>query len=188
MKLTLDEKRFLTWIYNRLVNVHHENKNVNYMIRLKDMLESKKERAIQVPWKDAPRWANWRAMNDNGSWYWYENKPYIGESTIWVTDIGRREFFHSSLFMSDWENSCEARPVVDELIEKGISYEETFFKRSVELASLAAKMHSVNVYVTSMHAANVQRAHRGESLAYNEDSFVECAQQLEEIAERMLKL
>ena len=26
-------------------------------------------------WKDAPEWAEWLAMDRNGSWYWYEFEP-----------------------------------------------------------------------------------------------------------------
>jgi len=26
-------------------------------------------------WKDAPNWAKYLAMDSNGNWYWYENKP-----------------------------------------------------------------------------------------------------------------
>jgi len=33
-------KEFLTWIYNRLVNVYGENPNLDYMIRLKTIIDS----------------------------------------------------------------------------------------------------------------------------------------------------
>ena len=26
-------------------------------------------------WKDAPDWANWLAMNEDGAWTWFEEKP-----------------------------------------------------------------------------------------------------------------
>lgn len=26
-------------------------------------------------WKDAPEWANWLAMDENGNWFWYQYKP-----------------------------------------------------------------------------------------------------------------
>jgi len=37
----MSDKEFLEWIYNRLVFVHGESVNVDYMIRLKKIIESK---------------------------------------------------------------------------------------------------------------------------------------------------
>jgi hypothetical protein len=30
---------------------------------------------VKPDWKDAPEWANWLAMDEDGSWYWYESEP-----------------------------------------------------------------------------------------------------------------
>lgn len=27
-------------------------------------------------WKDAPEWAEYLAMDEDGAWYWYEARPY----------------------------------------------------------------------------------------------------------------
>ena len=32
---------------------------------------------IQIDWGNAPKWANWWAMDADGKTYWYEHKPYI---------------------------------------------------------------------------------------------------------------
>jgi hypothetical protein len=40
-------------------------------------------------WKDAPHWANYLAMNEDGGWYWYKNGP--------VEDYGR--WYAGGLFM-----------------------------------------------------------------------------------------
>lgn len=36
-------------------------------------------------WEDAPKWANWLAMDANGTWWWYEAEPYIGWQSQSVT-------------------------------------------------------------------------------------------------------
>ena len=33
-------------------------------------------------WADAPEWAEWLAMDKDGSWYWYSLKP-IADSDDW---------------------------------------------------------------------------------------------------------
>lgn len=30
---------------------------------------------MKPDWKDAPEWANWLAMDEDGYWYWYELEP-----------------------------------------------------------------------------------------------------------------
>ena len=35
-------------------------------------------------WKDAPEWANYLAMDSDGSWYWFELEPWYDEPNgIW---------------------------------------------------------------------------------------------------------
>ena len=34
---------------------------------------------MKPDWKDAPKWAKWLAQNDDGQWYWFENKPTYGQ-------------------------------------------------------------------------------------------------------------
>lgn len=42
---------------------------------------------MKPEWKDAPEWANFLAMDDDGEWYWFEKRPvrstedYVGR---WV--------------------------------------------------------------------------------------------------------
>jgi hypothetical protein len=28
-------------------------------------------------WKDAPKWAQWLAMDSDGEWWWFEEKPRL---------------------------------------------------------------------------------------------------------------
>lgn len=34
----MSDKEFLEWIYNRMINVHHENPNVDYMLKFREIL------------------------------------------------------------------------------------------------------------------------------------------------------
>lgn len=35
----MTDKEFLTWIYERMIHVHGENPNVDYMLKFKDVLQ-----------------------------------------------------------------------------------------------------------------------------------------------------
>ena len=44
------------------------------------------DKDFKPDWKDAPEWAQFVAMDSDGSWYWYGTKPVLNEKTgIWVT-------------------------------------------------------------------------------------------------------
>ncbi len=69
-------------------------------------------------WADAPSWARFVAMDADGQWSWYENRPYpdteLGsdESTLWDADDGRIQPISSGLRFDGWENSMQERPEV----------------------------------------------------------------------------
>lgn len=55
-------------------------------------------------WEHAPRWADYRAMDADGLWYWHEYSPdYDNETGKW-TSIGAKEP------CVDPSNSLEFRP------------------------------------------------------------------------------
>lgn len=59
-------------------------------------------------WKDAPEWAEYRAMDGNGVWWWYEKKPAF-DGRIWIRNDGK----HKTVFNDDKfraRNSLEKRP------------------------------------------------------------------------------
>ena len=31
---------------------------------------------MKPDWKDAPEWANWLAMYEDGTWFWFKDEPY----------------------------------------------------------------------------------------------------------------
>lgn len=65
---------------------------------------------MKPDWKDAPEWAQWVAMDADGDWWWYENKPeFDGESDRWVlpeNDFGRS----IQCEKKESEDSLERRP------------------------------------------------------------------------------
>lgn len=54
-------------------------------------------------WKDAPEWAGFVAMDDDGTWYWYESEPEQF-SDCWRAD-GRYQ-----TVLKKWDESLESRP------------------------------------------------------------------------------
>lgn len=61
---------------------------------------------MKPDWKDAPEWARWLAMNDDGVWHWYENAPElfwlawsVGDGKVAIAGRNR-----------DWDLTLEQRP------------------------------------------------------------------------------
>jgi hypothetical protein len=57
-------------------------------------------------WKDAPEGMKWLAMDEDGSWYWFENKPSINRC-MWANDTGYNEL---AALPVDWKDTLEPRP------------------------------------------------------------------------------
>jgi hypothetical protein len=57
-------------------------------------------------WKDAPEWANWLAMDNNGAWYWYEHKPDL-KRVIWASMV---ESLDEEATVEGWQDTLEERP------------------------------------------------------------------------------
>lgn len=60
---------------------------------------------ITPNWGNAPEWAQWRAVDKNGSIYWYSKKPRIGDYE-WIEYEGRC----ASVEIINWRESLERRP------------------------------------------------------------------------------
>jgi len=58
-------------------------------------------------WKDAPEWAKFLAMDQDGDWYWFENKPFH-DGFIWSNYNGQYELALEST--EKWKKSLEERP------------------------------------------------------------------------------
>ena len=59
-------------------------------------------------WNNAPKWANWLAMDEDGDWYWYEDKPQHLSIGVWYSSPGKVEFAESSI-TQDWKETMERR-------------------------------------------------------------------------------
>lgn len=53
-------------------------------------------------WKDAPKWANWLAMDRSGRWVWFEKEPYYRDG-LWC-------FVDSSYYAS---SNCYSKRLED---------------------------------------------------------------------------
>lgn len=58
-------------------------------------------------WSEAPKYANWLAMDQDGMWMWYESEP-TRASAGWKYEEGHAEvaYYDDSV----WENTLEERP------------------------------------------------------------------------------
>jgi hypothetical protein len=62
---------------------------------------------MKPSWNDAPEWANWLAMDDNGNWYWYSAEPsYDFGDGLWK-DGGESDIASCPISA---ESSLERRP------------------------------------------------------------------------------
>lgn len=57
-------------------------------------------------WRDAPDWAQWLALDPDGSWFWYEVEP--NWDCRWESQFNTRMQHAGS--QTDSFNSLEARP------------------------------------------------------------------------------
>ena len=60
---------------------------------------------MKPDWKDSPDWARWLAMNEDGSWTFYEFRPR-NDFGCWWDDKNGRELDVSA----QWMDSLEERP------------------------------------------------------------------------------
>ena len=72
--------------------------------------------AIHEDWKaiktviDWPTWAYWRAMDEDGTWHFYECEPVCAK-TCWVDAGGRHQLAPPKPEAADWRESLERRPM-----------------------------------------------------------------------------
>ncbi|HMA79055.1 MAG TPA: hypothetical protein VKP88_08090 [Candidatus Paceibacterota bacterium] len=59
-------------------------------------------------WEDAPKWAEWVAMDESGKWHWYEEKPYKN-NFVWLWDFGKCCILQAPP-VPDWTKSLTKRP------------------------------------------------------------------------------
>jgi len=69
---------------------------------------------MKPSWKDAPEWANWLAMDDDGEWVWFYDKPELAFG-LWSTKASGLEAECGDDFWDrdhciDAELTLESRP------------------------------------------------------------------------------
>lgn len=71
---------------------------------------------MKPDWKDAPEWAQWLAMDEDGGWYWFEHQPkLLQHAEVWMRDTGRhgqktRYTAAGNRHDFTWSDSLEPRP------------------------------------------------------------------------------
>jgi len=65
---------------------------------------------MKPSWDEAPEWANWLAMDEDGLWGWFEKQPEIKvDDGMWdlaCTYIPADKYYGDD----DWTESLERRP------------------------------------------------------------------------------
>lgn len=61
---------------------------------------------MKPKWEDAPEWAKFLAMDADGIWFWYENRPFLGSGRF-MNNGGLAEW---ARFSPDWPSTLESRP------------------------------------------------------------------------------
>ncbi len=70
---------------------------------------------LEIDWSQAPDWSKFAAMDEDGEWFWFEDKPVAGVSKFWV----RSPVTSKALVVKPkpayapggWRNSITLRPV-----------------------------------------------------------------------------
>jgi hypothetical protein len=67
---------------------------------------------MKPDWSTAPSWAEYLAMDANGAWWWYANKPLLwcwdSDQDEWKPNGGSQK---AVVIGSRWQESLEERPV-----------------------------------------------------------------------------
>jgi len=60
------------------------------------------------PWSEAPPWAMWRAQDEDGSWFWYSEKPI--EKIDMFDSGGKISLCKYTDSNHNWKTTLEKRP------------------------------------------------------------------------------
>jgi hypothetical protein len=65
-----------------------------------------------MDWNNAPEWANWCAMDSDGHWFWFENKPLAHSSSAfkyWFAERSKFMFAFTSKPSDNWINTLKGK-------------------------------------------------------------------------------
>jgi hypothetical protein len=83
--------------------------DLNVMEMAEELLKFRAQK-LKVNWEDAPEWAGWFAVDEDGSAFWYERKPETAKSGYWTTGGIGKLCEHRSAMRDIWLDSLEERP------------------------------------------------------------------------------
>ena len=63
---------------------------------------------MKPDWKDAPEWANYLVMDEDGAWGWYEEEP-TRNITCWSGPYPYTSRVEPAI-LENWKDSLEKRP------------------------------------------------------------------------------
>lgn len=73
-------------------------------------LDGGEKKAAGLPWREAPEWAMWAAMDSDKRWFWFKAEPRIGPVSIaWIVDDLKHQHFDCHL-CPHWTQSKQRRP------------------------------------------------------------------------------
>lgn len=67
---------------------------------------------MKPDWKDAPEWAQWLAMDEDGEWVWFQKKPEASDDNgdgFWWAPVGEA-CYANVVGGGRWDETLEARP------------------------------------------------------------------------------
>jgi len=73
--------------------------------------------AAPPSWDDAPEWAQWRAQDENGAWYWYEMEPRNDGVHYWGS-AERHQYARgkaAGTSIPNWRDTLQERPAPEPL-------------------------------------------------------------------------
>lgn len=98
-------------------------------------LEHLKSQQQKPSWDDAPEWANWLAQNEDGTWFWFEEKPVIPTDGFFTN--GRNNLRSEPVFSNtNWQQTLEQRPKPTRQVEVGQVWKSVKLNVSAEIVDL----------------------------------------------------
>ena len=66
---------------------------------------------MKPDWNDAPKWAKWLAMDADGAWYWFQERPHLRNVHVveWENHLGGKAVMAAAK-NDEWRESLESRP------------------------------------------------------------------------------
>jgi hypothetical protein len=62
---------------------------------------------MKPDWSDSPKWAQYLAQDEDGSWNWYSKKPTLKTDQWWPNG----HVYQSCVVVDNWRDTLEERPI-----------------------------------------------------------------------------